>query len=163
MPLRDDLSSNLSVVKVEVNDVKELLTAVQVDVRTNVEAISALNSKADALEQQLDIITESIDDLTSHYTDDKEAEAESVRADAQDEDLSITSAANVGDKEDDDDDEADDPFSFPDAGKDLGADDENDDDDNFTIQYHTKPATAQKGVSLMESSSQGEKEKESNV
>ncbi|XP_024964306.1 pheromone-processing carboxypeptidase KEX1-like [Cynara cardunculus var. scolymus] len=88
---------------------------------------------------------------------------DAVRADAQDEDLPITSAVDVGDKEgededDDDDDEADDPLSFPDAKKDLGDDD--DDDNDFTIQYHTKPATALKGVSFRESSSQGEKEKE---
>ncbi|XP_024974793.1 ribosomal L1 domain-containing protein CG13096-like [Cynara cardunculus var. scolymus] len=98
MLFQDDLSSNLSVVKVEVNDVKELLSTMQADVRTNAEAISTLNDKADKaqtqltrhdqvleldllqtqslaeLEQRLDIIVKSLDDLISRYVDDKEGE-----------------------------------------------------------------------------------------
>ncbi|XP_024989160.1 histone H2A.Z-specific chaperone CHZ1-like [Cynara cardunculus var. scolymus] len=76
---------------------------------------------------------------------------DAVKANDQDEDLPITSVADVGDKEDEDDDEddeVDDPPSFPDAGKDLdGGDDEDDDDDDFIIQYHNKPASALIGVS----------------
>ncbi|XP_024964105.1 uncharacterized protein LOC112504396 [Cynara cardunculus var. scolymus] len=162
-------------------------------------------------EQRLDLIANALNNLTSHYVDDKEgekylpqvvvpttpadvdaqderaeadeanvevvdaitshepevvAEAEDnddvVRADGRDEDLPITSTANVGDKEnEDDEDETDDPLSFPDARQDLGVDDddddEDDDDDDFTIEYHTRPAAVQKGVSLSESSSQGRK------
>ncbi|XP_024978978.1 nucleosome assembly protein 1;3-like [Cynara cardunculus var. scolymus] len=210
MPLRDDLSFDLSAVKFEVNDVKKLLSMVQADVCTKAEAISALKSKADKthaqltkhgemmhqildllqrlepvpassftvedrllldqvlelgllqaqslakIKQQLDIdaktnadaqdervkankvAAEVVDAITSHEAE-AVAEVEEindvVRADAQDEDLPITSAVDVGDKEDedDDDDEDDDPSSFPDAGKDLGDDDDEDDDDNFTI------------------------------
>ncbi|XP_024961552.1 nucleolin-like [Cynara cardunculus var. scolymus] len=57
-------------------------------------------------------------------------------AEARDEDLPITFAANAGDMEDDDEDEDGDSPDLPDAGEDLGNDDdEDDDDDDFTIQY----------------------------
>ncbi|XP_024961247.1 uncharacterized protein LOC112501735 [Cynara cardunculus var. scolymus] len=193
MPLRDDLSFDLSIIKAEVNDVKELLSAHPVPEpsfpavdRLSLDQVLELDllqtQSLDKLEQRLDIIAKSLDDLTSPSEASTEvidtitsreakvvAEAEendeAIRVDAEDEDLPITSAANVGDKEDededeDDDDELGDPLSFPDAGKYLGdVDDEDDDDDDFTIQYHTKPAAAQKGVSLKKSSSQGEKNK----
>ncbi|XP_024974784.1 histone H2A.Z-specific chaperone CHZ1-like [Cynara cardunculus var. scolymus] len=115
------------------------------------------------------IVAEVVDVITSREAEvvaEDEENVDLVRADAQDEDLPITSIVNADDEEDEDDDkEADDPLSSLDARKYLGADDDDDDDDNddendFTIQYHTKPAAAQKGVSLRESSSWGRKKKE---
>ncbi|XP_024995874.1 uncharacterized protein LOC112529026 [Cynara cardunculus var. scolymus] len=224
---------------------KELLSMMQVNVRTNIDAIVSLNSKVDELQVQLarhgsvqprgdsDDLVKRLDDLTSSLPDDNEgekylpptdvtepeaevkkseaeerskveeaegylpqalilqseakaeelhiliphskdaiisheAEAKSeddddvVIALAEDEDLPTTSTSNVGDKDEDDDDDEDDSLSLPDVGQDLGGDgddddDDDDDNDNFTIQYHTRPAPAQKGVSLLESSSQREK------
>ncbi|XP_024990594.1 nonsense-mediated mRNA decay protein 2-like [Cynara cardunculus var. scolymus] len=129
----------------------------------NVEVIDTITShEAEA--------TEVVDAITSREAEAVEAENndDAFRADAQDEDLPITSVDNVGDKEDEDDDdgdEVDDPLSIPDARKDLGGenDDEDDDDDDFTIKYHTKLAAAKKGVSLRESSSQEEKEKKTST
>ncbi|XP_024974788.1 RNA polymerase II subunit 5-mediating protein homolog [Cynara cardunculus var. scolymus] len=199
------------------DDVDDVLGPFDEEPTTMEDKYNMVNDVKLILPTRLNLISKSLDDLTSHSADDKRgekdlpqaaaavlttptdaqderakpneavaefvdaiisheakvvAEAEdnddAMKVDAQDEDLPITSADNAGDKEyedDDDNDEADDPLSFLDAGKDLGAavDDEDDDNDDFTIQYHTKPFAAQKGVSLRESSSQGEKEKETST
>ncbi|XP_024993951.1 nonsense-mediated mRNA decay protein 2-like [Cynara cardunculus var. scolymus] len=119
-----------------------------------------LQSEVEAVEPHIPI-PHSEDVVISHQAK-AEAEAEddddAIIALVEDEDLPSTSTTNAGDEEDD---EEDDSLSLPDVGQDLGGDDddEDDDDDNFTIQYHTRPAPAQKGVSLREFSSKGEKEK----
>ncbi|XP_024965957.1 putative uncharacterized protein YGR160W [Cynara cardunculus var. scolymus] len=185
MPLKDDVSSDLSTVKAEV---KELLSAVQADilnllqrpVPTPTPSYTAMDRllldqalefgllQARSLtmfEQRMDIIYLSLDNLFSCHVDDKKGEKDladavpttpddadvdaqraeanedevvddAVRADAQahDEDLPITPAADVGDEEDDDDEDDDDSPSPSDARKDLdGDDDEDNDDDDFTI------------------------------
>ncbi|XP_024963376.1 uncharacterized protein LOC112503600 [Cynara cardunculus var. scolymus] len=52
-PLRDEVSADLSIVKADIQEVKEQLFVVQVVVQTNAEAISALTSKADEANAQL--------------------------------------------------------------------------------------------------------------
>ncbi|XP_024960932.1 pheromone-processing carboxypeptidase KEX1-like [Cynara cardunculus var. scolymus] len=105
------------------------------------------------------------DTITTHEANEDEVVDDAIRADGEvhDEDLPITPAADAGHEkdegEDDDDEDDDDSPSLPDAGKDLdGDDDEEDDDDDFMIQYH-EPTSALKGVSLRDSSSQGEKKR----
>ncbi|XP_024978957.1 uncharacterized protein LOC112516167 [Cynara cardunculus var. scolymus] len=94
-----------------------------------------------------------------------------VRAgvEAHDEDLPIISTANAGDMEDDDEDDEDDEgedsdsSDLPNAGEDLGNDDdEYDDDHDFTVQYQ-RPSGTTKCIALSDSAFQGEqreKEKE---
>ncbi|XP_024965967.1 uncharacterized protein LOC112506179 [Cynara cardunculus var. scolymus] len=133
----DDLTSRLAYDK---EGEKDFAAAV---VPTTPADVNAQVERAEANEAAAKVV----DAITSHEAEAEEID-DAIRADAHDEDLSITSAADAGDKEneDDDDDEADDPLFFPDAGKDLGDDDDDDDDDEdeFTIQYHTKPATTLK-------------------
>ncbi|XP_024963458.1 calsequestrin-1-like [Cynara cardunculus var. scolymus] len=87
------------------------------------------------------------DAITTHESEAKVVD-DTVRTDAEahDEDLPITPAADVGNEEDedeeDDDEDDDDSPSLPDAGKDISGDDDKDDDD-FIIQYH-KPVSALK-------------------
>ncbi|XP_024969661.1 phosphopantothenoylcysteine decarboxylase subunit VHS3-like [Cynara cardunculus var. scolymus] len=102
-----------------------------------------------------------VDDAITTHEAEAEAEAEVVddivRADAEahDEDLPITPAADDGDekgegKYDEDKDDDDSP-SLPNAGKDLGGgDDDDDDDDDFTIQYHKPASTLKIIVSFLE-------------
>ncbi|XP_024965904.1 calsequestrin-2-like [Cynara cardunculus var. scolymus] len=155
-------SSDLSVVKADVNDVKEWLSVVQADVCTTVEDISALNSKANEVNVQLTKHVEVVDDAINSHEAEAEVVDDVVRADAEahDEDLHITFATDAGDEEDegeDDDEDHDDSPCLPDFGKDLdGEDDEDDDDDDFTIQYN-KPSSALNEVSRRDSSSHGEK------
>ncbi|XP_024965925.1 nucleolin-like [Cynara cardunculus var. scolymus] len=135
------------------------------------------------LEQRMDIIALSLDNLFSSHADDKEevkdldfvaaivltteVEVDAPRAEANKAEVvdeNITSQeANEAEEDDDEDDDNEDDHDSPtlqDAGKDLGGDDDEDDnDEDFTIQYH-KPANAVKGVSLRDSSSEEEKEKE---
>ncbi|XP_024959006.1 pescadillo homolog [Cynara cardunculus var. scolymus] len=108
---------------------------------------------------EVEVVDETI---TSHEALEAEVIDKDVRADVEacDKDLPITPSADDGDKEDDDEDDDDDSPTLPDTRKDLGGDDdEDDDDDEFTIQYQ-KPASIVKGVSLRDSTSQGEKKKE---
>ncbi|XP_024964630.1 glutamic acid-rich protein-like [Cynara cardunculus var. scolymus] len=199
MPMKEDLTHNLSVVKVEVFEVNKLLKMVQNEVCTSTEAINALNSKANEvqaqltkhvealsnLEQSTEEISLRLNDITSSLADDKEGEkdqrkkivveivdeavvaaeveqlaliaksddaitsneAEAV-VDIEDDDVMILSFLTLDSLRDDDDDDDDD---------DEYDNNENDDNDEFTIQYHPRPASAQKGVSLRESASQGEK------
>ncbi|XP_024976191.1 uncharacterized protein LOC112514088 [Cynara cardunculus var. scolymus] len=126
-----------------------------------------LESEADVEVVEPIIIPHSKDAIISHEAEavaEAENDDDAVIATVEDVDLPISSIANVGDEEDEEeDDEAYDSLSLPDTGQDLGDDDDDDDGDDdyddFTIQYHTRPVPAKKRVSLMESSSQGEKEK----
>ncbi|XP_024965487.1 G2-specific protein kinase nim-1-like [Cynara cardunculus var. scolymus] len=82
-----------------------------------------------------------------------------ANAEAHDDDLPITSAADAADVEEDDeeDDEEDgESPNLPDSGSDV--DDEND----FTIQYQ-RPTTAMKGVALRDYASQGEQRENEGV
>ncbi|XP_024965923.1 vacuolar import and degradation protein 30-like [Cynara cardunculus var. scolymus] len=139
----------------------------QVDIQANAETVNALSSKADEanshlakymelMQQILVALQQPISTAKSSFTVD----------DPRDDDLPVTSAANAGDLDDDDDDEDDDKEDgeypdLPNAGKHLDDDDDKDDDDNgFTNQYQ-RPAGATKGVTLKDSTSQGEqREKE---
>ncbi|XP_024974767.1 uncharacterized protein LOC112512864 [Cynara cardunculus var. scolymus] len=193
MPLRDEVFADLSAVKAKVKEVKEELSSVQAAVRINIKAVSTLTSKVDkanaqgetelnvdvaivpttqieteaprAIANEVEIVDEN---PTSHEAPKAEVVDQIIRAgaEARDEDLPITSAADAGNNEDDDkddDDENNDSPNLPDAGKDFGDDDDDDDededDDNFTIQYQ-KHANATTEVSLRYSASKGEKEKE---
>ncbi|XP_024961566.1 rRNA biogenesis protein rrp36-like [Cynara cardunculus var. scolymus] len=80
-----------------------------------------------------------------------------ARVEAHDNAHPVTSAADVGNlDEDSDDDEDDETPDLPDTSKDLDDDDdEDDDDDDFTIQYQ-RLVDATTGVALRESVSQGE-------
>ncbi|XP_024962345.1 putative uncharacterized protein DDB_G0270496, partial [Cynara cardunculus var. scolymus] len=231
MPIKEDLYFDLSTVKVEVSQIKYLLSAVQADVCTNAEAISTLSDKVDEaqaqltthgelMQQKLNLLqrpalvsapsftkadTLSLDQkylpqaatvvpTTPTYADAQDERAEANKANAEvvdaitscevkvvaeaednddafkdnakDDDLLITSTANVGDKEDededDDDSEADDPLSFPDAGKDLGADDDDEDydDDDFhhSIPHQTIPSSTHQLDAQGEEEDGGEKE-----
>ncbi|XP_024969658.1 UPF0415 protein C7orf25 homolog [Cynara cardunculus var. scolymus] len=55
MPIKEDLTSGISAVKVEVSKVKELLKMVQFEVCTNTEAINALNSKVDEVQHPVPV------------------------------------------------------------------------------------------------------------
>ncbi|XP_024964677.1 glutamic acid-rich protein-like, partial [Cynara cardunculus var. scolymus] len=132
MPLKDELSTDLSTIKIEVKEVKDQLSSVQ----TEAEAPRATANEVVVVNEN----------PTAHEAPEAEIVDETVRAgaEAHDEDLPITSVADASDKEDDDEDDDDDSPNLPDAGKDLG---EDDDDDKFTIQYQ-KHSSAMKGVSL---------------
>ncbi|XP_024963435.1 uncharacterized protein LOC112503676 [Cynara cardunculus var. scolymus] len=210
MPLKEDLTHGLYVIKVEVYEVKDILTTVQSEVQANTEqpapvreptfiesnrhqldrvaTFNLLQAEAFSnLEHHVKDISASLNDLTSCIDNDKEmekdksekitinnasyvvavedaiitdeAEAEDdddvVIAPATHEDLPSTCALqDVGDDEEENENEESQILEF---GQDLGDndDDEDNDDDDITIQYHRIPA--QKGVSLRELASQGER------
>ncbi|XP_024962648.1 uncharacterized protein LOC112502865 [Cynara cardunculus var. scolymus] len=151
MPLRDDLSSDLSLVKDEVNDVKKLLSRLADDKEGEKDLVVVVPTTPTDVDAQVERAeANEANAITSH-------EAEAVAEVGEIDDVVIED--EDADENNDDDDEDDDPSSFPDAGKDIGGDDDEDgDDDDLTIQYHNKPASSLKGVSLRDSSSQGEKE-----
>ncbi|XP_024962606.1 nucleolin-like [Cynara cardunculus var. scolymus] len=88
MPLRVDVSSDLSAVKADVNDVKEHLSTVQAIVHTNAEAISALNSKANEANAQLPGMEGEKDlDVVVAIVPRTEVEADAQRAEANEDEV----------------------------------------------------------------------------
>ncbi|XP_024959003.1 histone chaperone rtt106-like [Cynara cardunculus var. scolymus] len=100
---------------------------------TTAAVVPTTQGEADAQRAETNEV-EVVDDAITTHEAEVEVVDDAVRADAEahDEDLPITPAADDGDEED----EGEDDFpSLPDAGKDLGGDNgEDDDDDDFTIQ-----------------------------
>ncbi|XP_024962649.1 uncharacterized protein LOC112502868 [Cynara cardunculus var. scolymus] len=169
MSHRDEVTADLSAVRVEVQEVKGQLSSLQMVVQANAEAIAALTSKADEAHtqffQQAELMQQvmvalcqpalvpplsfTVDDCVQLYEAPEEVDV--VRAEACDDDLPITFVANVGDveedNEDDDDEEGESP-DLPDSGSNLDDnDDDHDDKDDVAIQFQG-PSTATKGVAL---------------
>ncbi|XP_024990571.1 nucleolin-like [Cynara cardunculus var. scolymus] len=117
------------------------------------EKITMENVDAAADAELLGIILQTKDAITTN-DDDTNDDDDAMIAPATHEVLPITSVSKFGDEENDDEEDVDEDPLLPDAGQDLGDDD---DEEDFTIQYHPRLAPAQNGVSLRESASQGEK------
>ncbi|XP_024964196.1 uncharacterized protein LOC112504489 [Cynara cardunculus var. scolymus] len=115
-----------------------------------VAVVSATKAEAEA-EGEATVADDSPTSCAAPVVEDVDA----ARAEARDNDPTVTSATDAGDldDEDSDDEEDDESPDLPNTGKDL--DDENDDDDNITIEYQ-RPVGATKGISLRDSASQGE-------